>query len=80
MWRNLASWKLISSTGWIEYPGPDSWWTEDYDYAKHGWVPDEDARKAEVAYSLMTDEFDCEEVPEAFEHFKIARTSLTMDY
>ena len=77
VWRNLAAWKLISSSGWIEYPGPSDWWPEDYDYAKHGWVPDEDAEKSELAYSLMTDSYD-KEIPAAFEDFKLAPMELTM--
>ena len=78
VWRNLAAWKFVGNTGWFDYPGPSSWWPEDYDYVKHGWVPDKDSKKAEFAYSLIMDDFGYEEVPKAFKDFKLSRTKLTM--
>lgn len=77
MWRNLVAWKLISDSGWVEAPGPADWWPEKYDLRKHDWVSDEDSKMAELAYTLMTADFE-DKIPKEFEDFDLTSTKLTM--
>ena len=41
------------SDPWYDLPGPVSWWSKNYNYEKHGWVPEEDIVSADEAWKLM---------------------------